>query len=211
VAEDWNSILDLFEPQKRASYSANLFAEYGTEPVKFLSFSIQDIVTEHDFGWVVAEYRLTLIRYNTLTPITMQTCDKWRYINGNWYLVPPREAMMYPESPDVRDRAEEPILQVQFEKSWAARRRSDWTRLYRMTDPRDHGGTKLDSFKHSEGEFRYVQCKIGWVEVIGDTGRVLAVYNRRSTEKKLKNMPPIEATIIEQWVRIGGAWYLDLN
>lgn len=211
VVEDWDSAFDFYEPEKRTAYRATGIAEYGTEPVRILSFNVENVVTENDLGWVLVAYQVTLLRYDYPVPVAMQSSEKWRRVDGNWYFVPGRESIMYPESPELRNRSEEAVLRKRFEESWSARRRSKWDRLYKMIDPRDHEQVILDDYAHTEDEFRYLQCRVGWVEVIGDSGRVLVTYNRQSTDKNFSELPPSDATTIEQWVRIKGVWYLDVK
>ncbi|MEK6674198.1 MAG: hypothetical protein AABZ47_00920 [Planctomycetota bacterium] len=213
VQEDWNSVFEFFEPKRRDEYKVVEFREWSEKNEQFMihSFDVNATHIDGDMGWVHVDYNTSIRRFPNLAARDVMLWEKWRRTEGEWYPVPKEELNLYPESPSQRNADAEQELRARFEQSWSARHGADWARLYELTDPRDHSDVDAAMYAEGEGAFQYLACKVMWVEVIEDMGRVLVTYNHRVTDKSMEKLPPRDAAIIERWTKVGQEWYRDLK
>ena len=137
--------------------------------------------------------------------------QKWAAHRGDWFPVPPQQTDSYPAPPAIRDKAAEAKLKSRFSQTWPLRKAGDWSGLYDFADPRDRDAVPLTEFADSEGLFAYRSQDLKWVEVIGDKGKVRVVYVHTVTDPSLTKLPPREAEITENWIKVNNEWYRDLK
>lgn len=212
VEENWKTAHSLQDPRRRESTAEADFVDWHekSEPFKYHEFEVGRVQSHNDLGWVEVDCRTSARRYPGAPPRRVKRWEKWRVVDGEWYPVPRRELERYPEAPARRDAAEEERLLARFEEAWQARCEHAWDRLYELTDPRDHEDISAQDFAAGESLFEHLSCELKWVEVIGDCGRVRALYEIRMTDPNLNKMSPEAIPLTERWVKLDGDWYRDL-
>lgn len=212
AAEDWPTVFDYqYEPAYRASLVREEFVDWSkqNEPLRVHSYSVANIETDGDVGWVHVHYKSSVRRFPTVEPREAALRQKWRRTDGQWYPVPQQEVGNYPEAPSLRNAEQETKLRARFDESFKARARADWHRLYEFVDPRDRDFVTEEMFAESEGMFEYLEATVHWVEVIEDMGRVQVTYRHKLTDKSMEKLAPQNVSINERWVWVEGEWYRD--
>ena len=51
----------------------------------------------------------------------------------------------------------------------------------------------------------------GWVEAIGENGKVRVTIKYKSSDPNLKKAPPKFVRITERWIKVDGEWYVDVG
>lgn len=211
--EDWAAVFQLQDPQEREGVGQADFVTWceQKEPFRVHSFELGQMLVEGDLGWVEVHGSTSIRRFPDSPPRDTQQWEKWRRIEGDWYPVPRKELASYPASPALRDAAEEARLAERFAASWQARVAKDWSRLYAMTDPRDHGDVPQDRFAQELEKVEYISHEVQWVEVVGERGSVRVVYRHRLNDPSLTKLPPSAVSVVEPWIKCENEWYLDLK
>lgn len=213
VAEDWATVF-IFEPQdKRREMKEADFVTWCREhePFRIHSFGIGQVLIEEQLGWVELDYRTSLSRFPDLAPRDTSRWQKWLLVDGRWCPIDPRKLSYYPESPALRDRVQEQRLAARFEESWKARHDGDWHRLYELTDPGDRPDVPEDEFVEVASLFEYFSYELGWVQVLGDDGKVRVSYHHKVSDPSLTKLPARSIWIVEKWIKYDDDWYRDLK
>lgn len=212
VKEDWSTLYTLQEPRRRAAITEDDFVAWcqDNEPFRYQRFQLGRVETDGGLGWVEVQCAATVRKFPSVPARSVTRWEKWRVVEEQWYPVPLAQLDNYPGPPAVRNRAEEQRLREVFEQAWQARQEHDWERLYALTDPRDHEQVSAEDFIAGESLFERLSCALDWVEVIGDRGRVRALYEIRMNDPHMSKMAPAEMYLIEPWVKLNGQWYRDL-
>ncbi len=212
ASENWVAAFEYFEPATRATLNRDEFVKWSqeNEPFRIQKFSIANVETREETGWVGLTYTSTIRRFPGLQPHESVMWQKWRKTDGEWYPVPSDELVSYPESPALRNAGDEERLESRFVESWPHRKASDWAALYEYSEPADRAQVTLDMFIEGEGLFQFLDYRVHWVEAIEGLGRVCVTYRHRLTDKSLEKLSPKDLTIIEKWIKSDGEWYRDL-
>jgi len=210
--EDWSTVYVFEEPGRREGLDQQQFEEWHrkNEPFVIHDYKLGRVQTDGPLGWVEVQYRSTIRQFPALAPREAQRWEKWRLTDGQWYPVPRNELDRYPESPAVRNAAEEDRLRARFQEAWQARQRGDWAALHALLEPRAREGVTVDQLATDGQRLEYRSCQVQWVEVIGDRGQVRVAYEVKRTDPNLSKMPPEITMITERWLRIEGEWYRQM-
>lgn len=215
AGEDWKSAFDYYEPTTRAKLVREDYEKWSAEnePFRIHSFRIENVQVDGDVGWALVHYASTIRRFPDLPPREASMWQKWRRTQGDWYPIPVDELQAYPDPPALRDKAQEMRLRDRFEKTASLRKASNWSELYRFTDPADRADVTEDMYVEGESAFAYLDYRVHWVEAIDGFGRVCVTYRHRVTDKSMEKLPPRDLSVIEKWVRsdADGEWYRDLK
>ena len=103
-----------------------------------------------------------------------------------------------------------PELRSQGRYSGRTSTAHDWHQLYGLTDPRDHQDITEEALAKDEALFEHLSRNVQWIEVVGDRGRVRALYDVKSNDESLTKMPIQSTELTEPWVKYDGQWYRDL-
>ncbi len=213
TAEDWATVFVFEPPDRRAETKEADFVAWCREhePFRIHSFQLGRVVTEGQVGWVEVDYSTSLSRFPDLAPREAGRWQKWLLVDGQWYPISPRQLSLYPESPALRDGAQEQRLAVRFEEAWRARRDRDWHQLYKLTDPRDWAEVPEDDFVEVESLFEYLSYELGWVQVLGEDGKVRVAYRHKVSDPSLTKLPARSIWLVEKWIKYDNEWYRDLK
>lgn len=213
VQNKWDVVYDYLEPWQQQSGTEEEYVSWAkdNEPFNILRYEILDVQQDGPYGWVRLSYDSTLRVYPGAPPRTTQVDQKWAVQRGNWYPIPTQQDEFYPVTPLMRDQAAEAKLRDRFSETWPLRLSADWSGLYQYTDPRDRDDVPLNEFSDSEGLFDYQSHDLKWVEVVGDKGKVRVTYVHTVTDPSLSKLPPRNAEISEQWIKVNNEWYRDLK
>ena len=211
IHDDWPVAFDFFEPQRRAVMELDKYIEWQkeNEQFKYNSFKIGRVDVQAPVGWVELDTSTLMRKYPKVPARDVHRWEKWRIADGQWYPIPLRELEFYPAAPSERDAAEEARLKARFEVSWRARFDQDWHTLHEMVVPGRREQVTEEQIAESELLLKRVTYDLKWVEVIGDRGRVHAVYQIKLMDN-LKE-PPRETPVTEPWIKWQGEWYLDFT
>lgn len=213
VKEDWSTVFRFNEPAKRKDMVEADFISWSheQEPLVIRSYQLQEVLAEAPFGWVKVEYLAGVRRFPGAPAQQSLRWEKWQLFDGDWYPVAADKSASLPEPPTLRNRAEEDALRRRFAESWEARRSRDWHRLYELIDPRDKPKVSEGEFTEVEALFQNLSHEVHWVEVIGERGRVSVSYENKITDPSLTKLKAGILPIMENWVKVDGQWYLDLQ
>jgi hypothetical protein len=213
VERDWATVYGFEDPAKRKQMSQAAFVEWSQQNqlLQINTFQLGRAFVEGDLAWVEVDFNASLSRFPETPARDASQNQKWRRLGGAWYPVPTDELDAYPESPALRDAEEEKRLRARFEESWDLRREGDCQGLYLMIDPRDRVGIAADDFVKSESRIAYTACRLHWIEVIGDRGRVHVSIEHKVTDPSLTKLPSQTQRLTERWTLYEGDWYRDLR
>ena len=212
VDEDWETVFRFEVPEQQKDATAAEFADWSrkNEPFKYESFEIVQVQAEPPLGWVNVKYRSSQRRFPNVPARDSAQWQKWHVVAGDWLPVRKGDWDDYPAAPAQRDAAEEARLRARVDEAWEARTAHDWHQLYGLTDPRDHQDITEDAFAKDEALFEHLSRNLRWIEVVGDRGRVRALYDVKSNDESLTKMPIQSTELTEPWVKYDGQWYRDL-
>jgi hypothetical protein len=180
------------------------------DPFRYEKYRIGQVDVEGQYGWVHVEYEAKLAPYKDEPAQEVQAVEKWRLTNRQWYPVAARIYETCPESPSVRNAAEEKRLGERFEATWKLRLARDWKSLYEMTDPADRERVTESAYADSEGLITYYEHELEWVQVIGDVGEVRVTYANKLADPNMAKLSPRKINLSEHWINRNGGWYRDL-
>ena len=211
--EDWATVFELLDPAERMNGEPADFAKWCTENEPFVihAYTLGQVLTENDFGWVEVAYNCTIRQYANLPPRDAKQWQKWRRVEGQWYPVPRKQLEAYPLPPIERDLDEEPRLRARFEKMWDARVAGDHQCLWNMVDPNDRKQLTVEQIAEADALSKWLDHKVHWVQVVKDTGTVLVTYKHKLQDPNLKKMPAQYIQSTETWIKVDGEWYRRLG
>ncbi len=180
------------------------------DPFRYTKYQFGEVEVEGQFGWVHVDYETKLAPYQAEPAQEVQAIEKWRITNRQWYPVAARIYETCPESPSVRNAAEEKLLKERFETTWKMRLAKDWKSLYEMTDPKDRVKVSESAYAESEGLIEFYEHELEWAQVMGDVGEVRVTYNHRLADPNLSKLAPRKINLSEHWIKRNGEWYRDL-
>ena len=212
LKEDWATVFRFEEPARRKSMVEADFIAFcqQKEPFRIEAFELGRVQVQPPLGWVEVQCDSSIRQFPNIPARHAQRWEKWRITDQRWYPVPAGERDQYPEPPAHRDQAEETRLRARFDAAWEARRARDWQRLHEFVDPHDRAEVTLAALTEDESRTECLSCVVQWVEVIGDRGRVQAVYTVKSTDPSMTKMLPETPTVTELWIKYENEWYRDL-
>ena len=210
---DWAVSYEFEEPKVRERMSLEDYVVRAAElqPFNIESFELIRAESKLNRGWALVRHRSSLKRFPDVPARQVEMWQKWRRIDRQWYPVPPRELLAYPEAPALRDADQENRLKRRFEESWRYRRTKEWPELYRLCDPRDRATIDEKEFNLAEGMIDYLSHDLDWVEVIGRRGRIRVGYRHKLADPSLTKLQPTTTFVIEYWVKRGDSWYRDMK
>lgn len=213
VAEDWPTVFEYQQFRSEDELTVEEFANWSRENEPFIirSYDIEHVAVEDDLGWVTLEYKSSMRQFPDAPAKTTSRQEKWQRLDGRWLLVPPLEYDLYPVSPAERDLVAENDLLDRFEESWQARVDADWSKLYAMSDPKDHDYIAEHELAEAKSLTIYLQHDVEWVQVIGDNGVVRVAITHKINDPNLTKLPERVVVKNEHWIRRDGQWYMDLR
>lgn len=213
VEEDWGTVYTLLSPLERGDADPDSFAEWAqeNEPFRVHDYSIGQVLTEGDLGWVEVDYNTSIRQFDSLPPRQAQQWEKWFVLNGVWRPIPKPVLDAYPVSPALRDTPAEPALTDRAIQACNARVQSDWGSLYDLLDPEDVAEIAFESFEASLNMVEYQDCEVIWIEAIAGHGRVRVSLVQKLLDPSLTKLPPENRQLTERWIQRDGIWYLDLK
>lgn len=213
AAEDWVSMYQFEEPARRAqSTEASFVTSHETsEPFRITSFNMTGVQTEGAFGWVDLDYRCKVRKFADAEPRDVHRLQKWRITENEWYPMPTAELDSAPECPAMRDAAGEIQLRQRFNEARELRLAAAWDRLYEFLDPRAREELSAAEFADVQTQAQVLACELEWVEVVGERGRVRAVYQVKFADPSLTKLPAMTVPKNDRWVRYEDQWYIDIN
>lgn len=180
------------------------------DPFRYEKFRIGKVEVEGQFGWVHVQYDSKFAPYQAEPAQEVQTVEKWRHLNGQWYPVAARIYETCPESPSSRNAAEEKRLRERFEATWKHRLARDWKSLYELADPKDRESVPESNYAESESLIEYYEHVLEWVQVIGDKGEIRVTYANKLADPNMSKLKPRKINLSEHWILRNGEWYRDL-
>lgn len=180
------------------------------DPFRYDRFKITKVEVEGHYGWVHVAYATRMIPFEKEAAQEVDTFEKWRFVDGQWYPVASRIQETCPESPGLRNAAREVDLKKRFEETWALRLSQDWNGLYEFVDPNDRDRVHQSDFVEAEGLIHYFDYELDWVQVMGDVGEVRVTYNNKLADPSLTRFPARKINLSEHYVLRNGVWYRDL-
>lgn len=180
------------------------------DPFRYEKYRVGDVEVDGAFGWVQVQYAAKIAPYQAEPAQEIETTEKWRLLDGQWYPVASRIQETCPEPPAQRNAADEKRLRERFESTWKMRLARDWKELYQTTDPNDRSKVSESDYAESEGLISYFEYDLDWVQVIGDVGEVRVTYTNKLADPNMTKMNPRKINISEHWIKRNGEWYRDL-
>jgi len=210
--EDWDTVFLFEDPNTSREWKKEDFAAWSekNDPFKILKYEFGQIQSDGEMGWVEVKYNSLVRRFQNVPPRDATLWQKWRKVNGEWYPVPLRELVAYPEPPARRDLGEESRLRERFMLSWKLRQAKDWKGLFELVDPSDRPRMPEEAWLDMHSLLEYLSYDVKWVEAIGQLGRVHVVYKRKVTDPSLSKLPVETAVETEEWIMVNNEWYRDL-
>lgn len=180
------------------------------DPFRYEKYRIGPVEVEGRFGWVHVDYAAKFSQFESEAAQEIQTFEKWRFHEGQWYPVAARIQETCPESPSLRDADEEKRLKERFEATWKMKLAKDWKALYQLTDPNDRARVAESAYAESEGLIQYFEYELDWVQVSGDVGEVRVTYTNKLADPNMSKLNPRKINLSEHWIKRNGEWYRDL-
>lgn len=211
--EDWAAVFNLLDPQERADADPEKYAEWCAENEPFVihAYTLGQVLTENDFGWVEVAYKSTIRQYANFAPRDAQQWQKWRRVEGQWHPVPRKQLEAYPLPPTQRDLDEEQRLRASFDQMWEARQAGAHQLLWEMINPADRKYVTVEQIAETEAMSKWLDHKVHWVQAVGETGTVYVTYQHKLLDPNLKKMPPQYIQLTEHWIKVEGEWYRHLG
>jgi len=213
VQEDWATVFEYQQFRTDEDITVEDFVAWSNENEPFVvqSYEIREVTVDEDMGWTKTQYDSTIRQYPNSPPRTSTRVEKWQIVDGQWKLIPPDKADLYPASPTDRDLEQEAVLLERFKDSWTARENEQWQSLYEMTDPRDRDDVSFNDFAEAKSLTSFIDYEIEWVEVLNDVGTVRVRIEHKIDDPNLQKLPSSIVVVDERWVRVDGSWYMDLT
>lgn len=213
AAEDWSVVFDFRDPRKRKEEDRAKFVDWCKQnEFIYKAHTIGRSQTDGPYGWVEVDSTKGHRRFPQAPAQHVEYWEPWRWVENDWYPVPPDELRIYPAAPAERIPAEEQKLAARFELAWQARRTRNHEALHALIDPDDREQVTLEVLSSEEAKTEALSRAVEFCEVRkpGDRGRVLVAYSVKLTDPNLSKKPPDDVVVIEQWVKRDGEWYRDM-
>lgn len=208
---DCATVAKYLDPKEYANLNdEDRLAVCDGDPFRYQRFSISKVEVEGGFGWVHLNYATKLVAFDKEDPQEVDTIEKWRLVDQQWYPVASRIQETCPETPSIRNSAKEASLKARFEETWPLRVSQNWNALYEMVDPKDKGRVSQSDFVEAEGLIHYFAYELDWVQVIGEVGEVRVTYDNKLADPNMTRFPARKINLSEHYVLRNGVWYRDL-
>ena len=211
-AEDWAKVYTFRTPEEQAKATVEQFTEWSStqEPFIVESYSVGPAQIERHMGWVQMTSGVSMRRFEGSPVRSATRWELWEQVDKVWYPVTPDRLGEFPRVPSERDLEAEKVATKQFMASWEARKAADWEALYFMTSPTFREFVAEGDFASSLDLAIFVDVKLNWVEVVGDTARMYVQYSVKPNDPSMTKLQPHWAHLIEVWTRVDGRWYWDV-
>lgn len=182
------------------------------EEFQFLSYKLGVVETAKDIGWVETETTVKLAKYPTLPPRTTHRWEVWRKSGDDWRPVSINRGDEAPKlPPSLRPAEEEAALARRANDFWEARGKGNWDFVYQLCEPKFRESVSREEFLQSKALYFYLGHQIEWAEVSGDRGRTRCIYRYVYNDPSLAKMDPLQGSVVEEWVKVEGAWYREIK
>jgi hypothetical protein len=184
----------------------------GKEEFQFLSYKLGAVETAKDIGWVETETTAKLAKYPSLPPRTVHRWEVWRKRGDDWRPLSINQEDEAPKlPPSLRPAEEEAVLARRANDFWEAKEKGNWNCVYQFCEPKFRESVSSEEFLQKKALYSYLSHQIEWAEVSGDRGRTRCTYRYAHNDPSLAKMDPLQGSIIEEWVKVEGAWYREIK
>ena len=210
VAADWATMYDFQRSSSREQTSREEYVEWADEniPFKWNSYELGGVHVHGLIGWVEVKQNVGMRKMAGIPPRETTVWERWMNEDGRWIPVASAAAENLPRVPVKRDLEEEAVLGDRFALSWQYRHGGDWDSLYDMTCSESRAATTKAQFREAQDMLIFVRCRVEWVEVVGDQGRVASFVQFKYNDPSMERMEPKTTIVIERWIREDGQWLL---
>ncbi len=210
IADDFASMYEFQRADFQEANTMDAYIEWSeaNEPFKWESFEIGEVYAQGQIGWVEVQQSVAMRRMPSVPPRDTRVWEPWMHIEDRWLPVNSPTAGNLPQTPAIRDIDAETELAERFEKSWQYRHDREWAKLFDMMSSESKSTTTAQQFADAQDLLIFVQCRVEWVEVIDDAGRIGAFVQFKYNDPSLQKMQPKTTLVIERWIRENGEWVL---
>ncbi len=214
VREDWAVLYQYLPASARGEASVDDFTTWSKKntPFRYLSFELEQVETAKDLGWVKVVSAAQVSGFTQLAPRKTESWQPWQKTDGSWIPVPAKELADVPSRPpSMRPAEEEANLTKRADDFWQAKEQEQWGLIYAYCDPEFRKTVSQEEFLGKKSRYIYVTHSVDWVEVTGDTAKVMVTYLTRPSDPHLSKAEPVGDAAVEEWIKIEGVWYRSIQ
>ena len=210
VNDDFVAMHGFQRPDARSQATPEEYAKWAVEniPFKWNSYELGGAHVHGVIGWVQVTQNVGMRKMASVPPRDTTVWEHWMFLENEWLPVASTTADNLPQVPAIRDLDAEEELADRFALSWQYRHDRNWEKLYEMTSNESRDATTAAQFAEAQDLLILVQCRVEWVEVIGDVGRVASFMQFKYNDPSMQKMEPKTTIVIERWIREDGKWML---
>ena len=164
------------------------------------------------FGWQSVAVRTRIRRFPQLEARELNRNDCWRKEDGRWVIVEDRkEKEQLPAKPSTRDLLAEELVRNVHAIVNSAREVRDFGCYWDHCDPDDRKEMDREKFAEAHAQIGFFGATPLWIEVVGNSARVQHEILLKDLHPSLRKMDPNPAVLVEDYRRVDGTWYYDVN
>jgi hypothetical protein len=213
VKGDWGTVYDYLSGKEIGSATKQQYIDFSKEkgPFAYVSYKLGEVDVDGDTGWVKTAFDLRPTRFPTYPPNHVDQWQVWEKRDGKWYPIPKERQEDEPKLPPrVRPLKEERAVIDRANAFWQAREKGDYALLYQYLSPSFTETVPKEEFLSKKALYMYVEHEIHWAEVEGDHAKVRVTVGTRPNDPNLTKMDPTQETIVQEWIKVKGQWYVDV-
>lgn len=209
--QDWAKVFEYHPPDVRMGWVVDDFVKWSSDNEPFIveDYTIRTVTFADGIGWAEVDYQARIRPYLDLPARSATTIERWRLVDGQWYMVVGKDLRYSLSPPWTRDESQEPYLRARFDETWQYRQNGDWRSLWEMVDVNTRNEDEFDEFVEAQNLVRFTEHDLRWVEVIGDRGRICVMYRFQLNDPNLSKLKTEPKTVIENWTKREDQWYIQ--
>lgn len=214
VKGDWATVYDCLSESERMGVSKEAFVEKNKTggPFRYLRYKLGEAETADDMGWLKVEYEAEAVRFPGLPARRTERWSYWEKLDGKWYEITGKRVEEIPKlPPSMRPLKEEKAVSARADEFWKAREKGDYAAIYQLCSPAYRQQIPREEFLSKTALNIYVDHQVIWAEVQQNKARVRVAVDFRPNDPHLTKMDPSQQIIFQNWVKVDGQWYLDVN
>lgn len=211
--DDYATVFEFQDPRQVGTAKVEEFVEWSkaNEPFKYEAYKLGRVETQSRIGWVEVDQKMRVRKYADAPPNEMTRWETWHVMDGRWVLVPLPEIKALPQSPALRDAAQEQRLRARAEEASRARIARDFETLYQYMHPREREELSYQRFASTEAKLEFAELEMEWVEAVGRQGRVSFIETFRFVDPSATKMGYQKSRNRENWLLYENEWYFSLK
>lgn len=213
VKGDYAAVFEFQDPRQVGTAKVDEFVEWSkaNEPFSYEAYKLGRVETQARLGWVEVDQTVRVRKYPGAPGNEMTRWETWHVMDGRWVLVPLPEIKSLPQSPALRDAAQEQRLRARAEEASRARVARDFETLYQYLDPREREQLSYQRFANTEAKLEFAELELEWVEAVGRQGRVSFIETYRFVDPSATKLGYQKSRNRENWLFHENEWYFSLK